>query len=162
MQVRDATPADLPAVLAIHNDVVATSTAIFTEQPDTLADRVAWFERRRALGYPVLVADLDGSVAGFASFGPFRDWPGFATTVEHSIHVAAAGRGRGVGSALLTELVDRATALERHVMVAAVDAANDGSLRLHERFGFTEVARMPEVARKFDHWLDLVLLQRVL
>lgn len=159
-EVRHATEDDLGGILAIHNAVVAESTAIFTEELDTLAGRRAWFGRRVELGYPVLVAD-DGSggVAGFASFGPFRDWPGFASTVEHSVHVRADRRGHGVGTALVEEMLRDAEALGKHAVVAGIDADNAGSIALHRRLGFVEVARMPEVARKWDRWLTLVLLQ---
>jgi phosphinothricin acetyltransferase len=109
----------------------------------------------------VLVAvDGDGDVIGFGSFGDFRAWPGYRTTVEHSVHVRADRRGRGTGTALLAALIERAAALGKHAMIAGVDADNAASLRLHERLGFTVVGRLPEVARKFDRWLDLVLLER--
>jgi phosphinothricin acetyltransferase len=159
----DARDEHLEGILAIYNDVIATSTAVFSDAPVTLDDRRAWLDGRRELGYPVLVAlDDDGGVAGFGSFGDFRTWPGYRYTVEHSVHVRADRRGEGLGTALVAELIERAARLGKHVIVAGVDADNAASLRLHERLGFTRVARMPEVARKFDRWLDLVLLELLL
>jgi phosphinothricin acetyltransferase len=160
--VRDAVAGDLPGLLDIYNEVIANSTAVFSDQPVALEDRERWMEARHAHGFPVLVAVDSTGVVGFASFGPFRTWPGYRSTVEHSVHVRADRRGEGIGSALLLELIERARALGKHVVVAGVDADNAASIRLHERLGFTSVARLSEVARKFDRWLDLVLMQRIL
>ena len=163
MLIRAATAADLPAILAIYNEVIATTTAVFSELPVTLANRQTWWQERCAAGYPVLVAVGAGDgdpVLGFASFGDFRSWPGYRHTVEHSVHVSVTARGRGVGSALVQSLFPLAAALHKHVMIAGVDAANLVSLRMHERLGFERVAHFREVGRKFDRWLDLVFLQR--
>ncbi len=110
MLIRDATEADLPGILAIYNDVIRTSTAVYTEDPDTLAARRRWFQARGEAGFPVLAAvgAVSGAVFGFASFGDFRTWPGYRHTVEHSVHVAQAARGQGIGTALVTALLPRA------------------------------------------------------
>lgn len=159
--IRDATDADLPAILAIYNDVIATSTAVFSLQPTTLEERRAWMAARRQGGFPVIVAAAGAEVLGFASFGEFRGaWHGYRHTVEHSVHVRADRRGGGVGSALVTALIERATALRKHVIVGGIDAANEGSLRMHERLGFERVAHLREVGHKFGRWLDLVFVQR--
>ena len=97
---------------------------------------------------------------GFATFGDFRPWPGYRYTVEHTVHVREDCRGQGIGSELVRALFPRATALGKHVMIAGVDAANTASIRFHEALGFEQVALLKEVGRKFDRWLDLVLLQR--
>jgi L-amino acid N-acyltransferase len=162
LAVRDAETGDLPAVLAIHNHVVATSDAIFTEELDTLEGRLGWFSARRAAGLPVLVAERDGKVAGYASYGPFRPWPGYRDTVEHSVHVAAEHRRAGAGRALLVELIERAHTAGVHVMVAGIDAANEPSIALHATLGFERCGYMAEVARKQDRLLDLVLMQLAL
>lgn len=160
MEIRDAAESDLPGLLAIYNDVIATSTAVYSFQPVSLEDRRQWWRGRIVQGYPVLVA-LDGSgVLGFSTFGDFRPWPGYRFTVEHSVHVRADCRGRGVGKELVKALFPRAEALGKHVMIAGVDAANEPSIRFHERLGFEKVAHLREVGRKFDRWLDLVFLQR--
>lgn len=162
MVIDDLLEADLPALLAIYNDVIATSTAVYCERPTTLAERREWWQARRAQGYPVLAARDESGVVGFATFGDFRAWPGYRHTVEHTVHVRADRRGRGVGSALVRALLPRAAALGKHVMVGAIDAANTGSIRMHERLGFTRAAALREVGRKFDRWLDLVFVQIVL
>jgi L-amino acid N-acyltransferase YncA len=162
LAVRDAEAGDLPAVLAIHNHVVATTDAIFTEELDTLEGRSEWFSARRAAGLPVLVAERDGEVAGYASYGPFRPWPGYRDTVEHSVHVGVDHRRAGVGRALLEALVERARSAGLHVMVAGIDAANEPSLALHSALGFERCGYMAEVARKQDRMLDLVLMQLTL
>lgn len=158
--IRDATEADLPAILAIYNDVLATSTAIFSETPTTLEDRRQWFRARRDAGYPVLVATDDSGVLGFATFGDFRTWPGYRHTVEHTVHVRADARGRGVGRGLMTVLLERAGGLGKHVMVAGVDADNLTSIRLHERLGFQRAGTLHQVGCKFGRWLDLTFLER--
>jgi phosphinothricin acetyltransferase len=163
MLIRAATEFDLPAILAIYNEVIATTTAVYSDQAVTLSNRHTWWQDRCAAGYPVLVAvGTNADVLGFASFGDFRSWPGYRHTVEHSVHVRVGERGRGVGTALVSALFPLAADLNKHVMIAGVDAANTGSLRMHERLGFERVAHFREVARKFDRWLDLVFLQRYL
>jgi len=161
--IDDAGREHLAGILAIYNDVIATSTAVFSDEQVTLEDRARWLEGRREQGYPVLVAlDAGGAVVAFGSFGDFRAWPGYRTTVEHSVHVRADRRGQGLGSALVAALIERAAATGKHAMIAGVDADNAASLRLHERLGFERVALLREVARKFDRWLDLVLLELLL
>lgn len=159
--IADATEADLPEILAIYNDVIATSTAVYSDLPVTLDDRLAWFRARRALGYPILVA-RDSDVVGYASFGDFRAWPGYRFTVEHSVHVRVDCRGRGIGSQLVEALIPRAAALGKHVIIGGIDADNAASIRMHERLGFERTAHMKQVGRKFDRWLDLVFMQRTL
>ena len=162
MEIRDAREDDLPGLLAIYNEVIAASTAVYADELVTLENRRSWWEARIAQGYPVLVAADSTGVVGFASFGDFRAWPGYRFTVEHTVHVRADRRGTGIGRALMTPLIVRGAALGKHVMVGGVDAANAASIRFHERLGFEVVARLPEVGRKFDRWLDLVLVQRLL
>jgi L-amino acid N-acyltransferase YncA len=165
VSVRDAADADLPATLAIYNRLVADSTVTWALEPETAEERQAWVAERRARGFPVLVAvdDVADAVVGIGTYGDFRDSvskPGYRFTVEHSIHVHPGWTGRGVGRLLLDALVGRAAHAGVHVMVAGVDAANEGSIRFHQRHGFVETARMPEVGRKFGRWLDVVFLQR--
>jgi len=115
------------------------------------------------LQYPVLVAVAASEVVGWCSFGDFRDttkWPGYHYTVEHTIHVREDNQGNGVGRSLMTVLFAAAHSLGKHVMVGAVTGENEASIRFHERLGFVEVARMPQVGAKFGRWLDLVLLQK--
>lgn len=162
MPIRPATEADLPAITAIFNEVIASSTAIYADDPFSAEDRAAWFAGRRAQGYPVLVADEGAGVLGLASFGDFRAWPGYRHTVEHSVHVRADVRGKGLGSALVAALFEPARGLGKHVMIAGIDATNAGSIRMHERLGFTRGAVLREVGRKFGRWLDLEFMQKFL
>jgi L-amino acid N-acyltransferase YncA len=160
--VRDAGPDDLPAITELHNALLATTAIEWTDTPHTLEERRSWFERQRATGYPVLVATEGEDVVGWASFGDFRDivkWPGYRFTVEHTVHVRSSHWGRGVGRQLIGALVEQARSLGKHVLIAAVDGANDASIGFHEQLGFVQVARVPEVGAKLGQWLDLVLLQ---
>lgn len=161
-RIRPATAADLPAILDLYNEVIARTDAVYMEDPVTLEERVQWHERSVAGGWPVLVAEVDGSVVGFGSIGPFREKSGYRSTGEHSLHVRADVRGRGIGKILLLALVAEAERIGLHVLVGAIDAGNTVSLALHARQGFTETARMPQVAVKHGRWLDLVLVQRIL
>lgn len=162
MEIRDARPADLPGILVIYNEVIETSTAIYADDTVGLADREAWFADRLAGGFPVLVATDATGVTGYASFVRFRPHPGYRYTVEHSVHIRGDQRGRGVGKALMEALIPRARAMGMHVMVAAIDAANAGSIRFHERLGFELVGSFPEIGRKFGRWLDLACMQLIL
>jgi|SRR5687768_15109829 len=160
MNLREAADPDLPEILAIYNDVIATSTAVFIETPVALDDRREWLRLRNEQGYPVIVAVDETGIAGYGTFGDFRAWPGYRFTVEHSVHVRADRRAHGIGAAIVAELVRRAKAMGKHVMIAGIDADNIASLRLHERLGFERVAHFREVGWKFGRWLDLVFMQR--
>jgi L-amino acid N-acyltransferase YncA len=161
--VRAASQADLPGILAIYNDVIATSTAVYTSEPATIEERRAWFAARSTQGFPVLVTVDAGEVLGFASFGEWRGaWPGYRYTVEHSVHVRHDVRGQGVGRSLVEALFPLALALGKHVMIGGIDAANDASIRFHARLGFERVASFREVGHKFGCWLDLIFMQRFL
>ena len=158
--IDEAHEADLGAIVAIYNEVLLSSTAIFSDTPVTLDERAEWWRARLVRGYPVLVARDPAGVLGFASFGDFRAWPGYRYTVEHSVHVRGESRGRGIGSALVRALIERAAALGKHVMIGGVDAANAASIRFHERLGFERAGELREVGYKFGRWLDLVFLRR--
>lgn len=162
MQIRDATEADIPGILAIYNEVIANTTAIYFDKPVSLDSRLNWFKGREAKGFPVLVATDGSGVIGFASFGEFRTSPCYQFTVEHTVHVRADQRRRGVGRALLEAIMSRAAEMGKHVLIAGIDADNAGSMRLHECLGFERVAHFRQVGRKFDRWLDLVFMQRFL
>lgn len=171
MRIRDADVhtgvdgGDAAAISALYNATVSTTTVAWTEEHESVANRKEWMHKQHVAANPVLVAEAEGRVIGFASYGEFRNaakWPGYRFTVEHTIHIDAAHQGAGVGGALLEALVERATAAGLHVMIGAIDGENDGSIRFHERHGFVEVARLHQVGFKFGRWLDLVLVQRTL
>jgi L-amino acid N-acyltransferase len=163
--LRLAGDADVMGILAILNDVILRTTAIYTDRPETPEERLAWMRKRQEWGYPVLVADCirGGGILGFASFSDYRHgWDGFRHTVEHSVHIRDDARGRGIGQTLVATLMEQAQAMDKHVMVASVDAQNEPSIRMHEKLGFARVALMPQVGCKFGRWLDMVVLQAVL
>lgn len=163
MILRDATEADLPGIMAIYNDAVVHTTAIWNDAQVDLANRHKWWSERLAAGYPVLVAEAaDGTVAGYASFGDWRAFDGYRHTVEHSVYVRSDCRGSGIGKALMMALIDRARAIGKHVMVAGITADNAASIAMHEALGFQQVGLLPQVGTKFGAWLDLAFLQLVL
>ena len=163
LHIRDAHPDDLPAILVIHNANIATSTSIWDTEQVGLDDRVAWFRDRIAAQRPVLVAEIDGELAGYASYGAFRPKSGYRFTVENSVYVDKRFHRRGLATVLLTELIARARqAGTVHAMVAAIESSNTGSIQLHERFGFRIVGVLPEVGHKFGRWMDLTLMQLTL
>jgi L-amino acid N-acyltransferase len=162
MDIDDANDRDIPEIVEIYNHVIATSTAVFSDRPVTVERQREWLDERRADGHPVIVARVEGSVGGFASYGRFRPWPGYRLTVEHSVYVHARRRRQGIGRLLVGELLERARQSGKHAVIAGIDAENEASLRMHEALGFEQVGRLPEVARKFERWLDLVLVQRTL
>jgi phosphinothricin acetyltransferase len=160
--IRQATAADLPAILEIYNDVIVNTTAVYDYNPHTIAMRQQWFETKQQQGFPVFVAEEAGEILGFSSIGPFRAWAAYQYTVENSIYVAAAARGRGIAKLLMPPLIEAARQLKLHTMVAGIDASNEASIALHKKFGFTEVAYFKEVGYKFNRWLDLKFLQLIL
>lgn len=160
--IRPADDGDLDSILAIYNDAVVNTTAVYDYEPRDAEAQERWFAAKREQGLPVIVAEIGGAVAGFASFGPFRPWPAYLHTVENSVYIAPDRRGQGVGSALIPPLLDLARTKGLHTMVAGIDATNEASLRLHRKFGFEPVGLFKEVGWKFGRWLDLAFLQRML
>jgi phosphinothricin acetyltransferase len=164
-RLRDATDDDVGAITGILNALLATTTIEYTDVPHTVASRRTWLADKRARGFPTVVAEIGGEVAGFATYGDFRDSvarPGYRFTVEHSVHVDRRWWGCGLGRVLMEELIERARSGGVHAMIGAIDAENVESLRFHERLGFVEVGRLPQVGHKFGRWLDLVLVERLL
>jgi phosphinothricin acetyltransferase len=160
--IRDAVRQDLPGILAIYNEVIRNSTAVYSEVEFTPARGESWFDAKAEQGFPFIVACDAGGVAGFGTFGDFRAWPCYQFSVEHSIHVCADRRGQGIGRALLVALIERARTAHKHVMIAGIDAENTISIELHRRLGFKEVGHFHEVGFKFGRWLDLKFLELAL
>jgi phosphinothricin acetyltransferase len=162
--IRDAGPHDAEAIAALANALVDTTTYTWSTEPEPVADLAARLHLDDPDMHPTLVADAGGVVVGWTGYGGYRDdprTPGYAATVELTIHVDEAWWGHGVGRQLMEALIERARADGKHVLVAAIDGANVASQQFHERMGFVEVGRQPEVGRKWGRWLDLVLMQRV-
>ena len=162
LSIRNAVEADLPAILAIYNDAVANTTAIWNDTLSDISGRRAWWQERVAAAYPVLVGEVDGACAGYATYGPFRANDGYRHSRELSIYVDAAYRRQGIASALMDALETHARANAVHVLLGGIEAGNAGSIALHEKHGFTRSAYLEQVGRKFDRWLDLVLMQKIL
>ena len=161
-RVLDAGENHLPGILAIYNHAVEHSTAIWNDVLVDLENRREWRRARAQAGFPIFVAVADDDVLGYASYGPFRPFDGYRLTAEHSVYVAEGARRRGVAVALLAALEEHACAAGMHVMVGGIAADNEPSLRLHQKLGFEESARMKEVGQKFGRFLDLVLMQKLL
>ncbi len=165
MIVRDAEESDLPAILTIYNQAVLHSTASADYEPHTSAMRAAWFAQRSTAGYPVLIAEADGEVLGWASLGPFHSRIAYQFTAENSVYIAEHARGRGIGTTLLRELVARAEAMREpriHAIVALITAGNESSVRMHAGCGFQECGRLPQMMWKFGQWLDLVYMVKLI
>ncbi len=162
MQIRPATPADLPGILEIYNDAVLNTTATYDYEPRTLEHRTQWFEERQREGYPIFVAvSEDGRVAGWSALNPFHARFGYRFTAENSVYVAADARGQGIGKLLLAPLIDGAKSRGLHAIIAAIDAQNEASIRLHAAFGFEKVGLFKQTGFKFGRWLDVVYMERL-
>ncbi|RZS54577.1 GNAT family N-acetyltransferase [Sphaerotilus mobilis] len=152
-----------PAILAILNDAIVHTTALYDYQPRSMANMVTWFDVKRQGGFPVIgIEDAAGTLLAFGSYGTFRAFPAFKYTVEHSVYVHPDHRGRGLGLRVMLALIEAARRAERHALIGAIDASNAGSIALHERLGFRLVGTLPQVGFKFGRWLDLALYQLTL
>lgn len=160
--IRDAVDGDLPQILAIHNFNIENGFALWRYETETLADRAAWLQDRRKGGFPVIVAAAGAEVLGYGSYGSFRVGAGYGGTVENSIYVRDDVRRRGVGRALMTDLIARARAAGKHVMVAGIGLPNDASVALHAALGFVDCGVIREIGWKFDRRLDLGMMQKFL
>jgi phosphinothricin acetyltransferase len=162
MHIRPAGPSDAEAIRSIYNVEVTGSTATFDLVPRTLEEQLAWLADHRG-AYPAVVAvDDHDSVLGFGSLSEYKNRPSYATTVENSVYVDARCRGQGVGGAVLEELIRLAVQHGFHSIVARIGGDNRASIALHQACGFTVVGVEREVGRKFNRWLDVSVLQRLL
>lgn len=153
----------LEAIRAIYNDAILGTTALYEYHPRSTEVVAAWWAAKRSAELPVLGIEADdGRLAGFATWGPFRPFPAFKYTVEHSVYVAPDQRGRGIGRCLLDALVAEAIARQVHVMVGGIDAGNVVSKTLHQRAGFIHAGTVRQAGFKFGRWLDLEFWQRTL
>ncbi|HEV7523784.1 MAG TPA: GNAT family N-acetyltransferase [Acidimicrobiia bacterium] len=153
---------DAEALRAIYNIEVLESTVTFDLRPRSLTEQLAWIDDHSG-GHPAIVAiDDEGDVGGFASLTPYRPRPAYSTTVEDSVYVRRDLRGQGVGRLLLSDLVQRARDHGFHAIIGRVVGDHDASIALHAACGFDQVGREREVGRKFNRWLDVVLMQKML
>ena len=155
MEIRDATTGDAAAIAEIYNDAVLTTTASFDMEPKPVDDRARWIAARSPV-HPVLVAEIDGVIAGWGALSPYSERPAYAATVEVSAYIAPAYRGQRLGSALTAALIERGRLAELHVLLARICTENEASIAMVRALGFSEAGTMHEVGRKFDRWLDVV------
>jgi L-amino acid N-acyltransferase YncA len=161
MKIRPATEADVPAITVIYNEAIRGSTATFDTDDKSIDDRRAWFASHGPR-HPVIVAEHEGRVRGWACLNPWSDRKAYDATCENSVYVAEASRGSGLGRALLAELISLARRHEMHTIIARIAAGNPASERLHEAAGFTQVGSMREVGRKFGRMIDVHIYQLML
>ncbi len=159
-RIRLATDADLAAIHDIYNYYVLNSSCTYQDEAEPLSLRQAWFAARGP-EHPVTVATLDGEVVGWGALSRFHARSAYRRTVENAVYVRHDRHRRGVGAALMVDLIDRAQALGHHTIVALIDSEQPGSLALHERLGFEPAGRLRQAGFKFDRWLDVVYLQRM-
>lgn len=161
LEIRPARAEDIPAITAIYNEAILTTTATFDTEPKTQAERLRWLESHSER-FPVLVATVGDEVVGWASLNQWSDRRAYDGTAETSFYVAAPFRGRGYGRALKQATIDEARRLGFHTLLARVAEDSDASLHLNAAFGFVHVGTMKEVGRKFGRLLDVHLLQKML
>ena len=150
-------------ILAILNETIVNSTAIYDYQPRPIESMAAWFEAKRKGNYPVIGAVSEGGeLLGFGSYGVFRAWPAYKYSVEHCVYVAAEHRGKGIGKRLLERIIAEAEAQEYHLLVGGIDSENAASIALHRALGFQHAGTIRQAGFKFGRWLDLDLYQLIL
>jgi L-amino acid N-acyltransferase len=150
-------------ILAIFNEAIRTSTALFDYKPRTPESMLPWFAAKERGNFPVVgIESAEGQLLGFASYGSFRAWPAYKYSVEHSVYVHKNHRGKGLGRALMQELIAVAKTQNVHVLIGGIEMGNTGSIALHETLGFTHAGTLHHVGFKFGRWLDLSFYQLVL
>jgi phosphinothricin acetyltransferase len=150
------------AILDILNEAIANSTALYEYRPRTPESMLAWFAEKVAGRFPIIGAEEGDALLGFATYGTFRARAAYKYTVEHSVYVHKDHRGRGIGTALMHELIAAAREQQYHVLVGGIDIANAASVTMHERLGFTYAGTVRQAAYKFGRWLDLGFYQLIL
>lgn len=159
--IRPATRADLGAINDIYNHYVLHSTCTYQEEPETIAQRQTWFDAHDA-EHPITVLEIEGQVVGWASLSRFHPRSAYRRTAENSLYLRGDVHGRGLGAALLDDLLHRAKQAGLHTILGLIDAEQAPSVALHRKFDFIEVARLKQVGFKFGRWLDVVYMQKML
>ncbi len=164
VQIRDCESGqDVEAIRQILNHEITYSTSIYEDQTRSQEQTETWFAAKRAGRWPLRGAYCErGQLLGFATFAPFRPQAAYRFTVEHSVYVAPQARGQGVGQLLLCDLIEQANARRYRVLVGCIDATNLASLALHQKLGFTHCGTVKQAGYKFDRWLDVTFMQKVL
>ena len=157
--IREATEEDLNNILDIYNDAIINTTAIYDYKPHTLEDRKQWYKDKKEAGYPLLVFEINNKAVAFATFGPFRSWPAYKYSIEHSVYVNKDYRQNGIGEKLIKELIRIANEMGYAIIVAGIDADNSKSIKLHEKLGFKCCGTITRAGYKFEKWLDLTFYE---
>jgi phosphinothricin acetyltransferase len=160
--IRPADVNDVPGIMEIMNEAVLNTTAIYDYAPYSLESRIRWFEEKMEKNLPVYVAVIESKIAGFGTYIHFRDREGYKFTAEHSVYTHVDFRNRGVARLLLQKIIEVARQNGKHALIGGISADNLPSIRLHEKFGFVEVANLKQVGYKFDRWLDLKFFELIL
>lgn len=158
--IRPAVLTDLPAITAIYNEAILTTTATFDTEPKSESERQTWFEAHD-VRHPILVAELAGQVIGWASLSKWSERLAYADTAEISLYVHSTCRGQGVGKELMAAMVQAGEQACLHTIIARIAAGNEVSVRLHQAAGFERIGVMREVGRKFGQLLDIHLMQKI-
>lgn len=159
--VRDARADDASDMMRIYNREVLETTATLDAEPRSLEDQVRWLADRSG-GRAVIVIEVDGELAGFASLSAFKERAAYRPTVENSVYVDPDFQRQGLGRVLMAEIIDRARLHGFHSVIARIAEGNPGSIALHEGFGYATVGVEREVGRKFGRWLDVTEMQLML
>jgi phosphinothricin acetyltransferase len=160
--VRPAMCGDLAGILEIYNEAVLNTTATYDYEPQTMEQRAAWFQEHQQNNYPVFVAVDNGErVVGWSALSPYRNRLGYRFTAENSVYVAVDQRGRGIGRLLMPPLIEAARARGLHAILAAIDAQNQVSIRLHAAFSFEKAGLFKQAGFKFGRWLDVLFMERI-
>ena len=162
IKLRPATLNDLPAVLEIVNYEILNTTAIWDYDIRTLEQQIEILNEKQNKNFPFLVAEKEGKIAGFGTYGTFRHKIGYRFTVEHSVYVHKNFHGNGIGATLLNELIEIAKTQKLHTMIGVIDSENHGSISFHQKMGFEMVGHIKQTGYKFDRWLDSVFMQLML
>ena len=157
-KIRPATAKDAKRIMDIYNEAVRTTTATFDTEPRSLAGQIVWLKEHGAQ-HPVLVAEWQGRVAGWAALSPWSERPAYSGTAEISVYVGSQWRNRGIGSALMREILQAAQRVGLHTILARIAEGNPVSRRLHVAAGFASAGRMHEVGYKFGRFLDVELME---
>jgi phosphinothricin acetyltransferase len=156
--IRDARSEDIPTITRIYNELGVGTENSYDLEPVSEENRLEWLNSNQAGGYPVLVAEYDGAVVGYAAYFQFKQKLGYRFTVENTIYIDESAQGLGIGWALMTELLKRARQAGIHTMIALINSTNDGSLAFHERLGFKRFGVLPQAGFKFGRYLDVAIL----
>lgn len=162
INIRNADDDDQKSILNIVNHAILNTTSNYNYDVQTIEEQQNWFLKKQQKFFPVFVAVSDSMVVGFGTYGTFREKIGYQHTVEHSVYVDDKFVGKGIGKILLQKLIDHAKTQNLHAMIGCIDAENRGSIAFHQKFGFNITGTLPQVAFKFDRWLDLVIVQLLL